>query len=605
MVDFVLYFFICNIFISGIICVLFTAKKILGVRITNQMQYRLSFILFLLFALPFIPLHISDIISRLNMLTGIHPHNTNTVINKGNPLYLAGTSKQINDFAISVSRQTTPVVGSLLSVLWFVGICFMIFLAARSLYYLHGIIHSSLPLQNRKVKKIYDDCLAESGISIKIPIYSTAFIKSPVIAGFLRPRIYLPIHIISDHDAVGIRFMLLHELQHYRHKDMIVNYLINIAGILYWFNPFVWYALKEIRCEREIACDSSVLQMLRETEYEDYGHTLIDLAEKLSRENTSFSPFPFIAGIGGNMRQLKKRILNISSFRRASHRQKVQSRLACLLILAFFIILLPVFPSYAGEQNKCDLKEGDRDITYVDLSSEFQAYKGSFVLYDSSGDTWTIYNKDAALERTTPNSTYKIYDALLGLESGIITPKHTAMTWNGKNYPFDAWNSDQDLRSAMRSSVNWYFQNMDKKIGIHKVKSYLQDIGYGNQKTSGDIDLYWTDFSLKISPVEQVELLTKFYQNDFHFSIDNINAVKDSILISSRGNGTLSGKTGTGRVDGQDTNGWFIGYIEKSGHVYYFATNIQGTSDTTGNAAFELSLSVLSEMRLWENIENR
>lgn len=136
--------------------------------------------------------------------------------------------------------------------------------------------------------------------------------------------------------------------------------------------------------------------------------------------------------------------------------------------------------------------------------------------------------------------------------------------------------------------------------GIKHVKEYLHDIGYGNQQTSNDTDLYWTDFSLKISPIEQVELLNKFYHNDFGFSDHNINAVKNAILIASTSEGTLSGKTGTGRGDGQDTNGWFIGYIEKSGHVYYFATNIQGTSNTTGSIATEISLSILSDMGLWE-----
>ena len=41
-----------------------------------------------------------------------------------------------------------------------------------------------------------------------------------------------------------MRYMLLHELQPYRHKDAIANYLMNFAGVLYWFNPFVWFGLK-------------------------------------------------------------------------------------------------------------------------------------------------------------------------------------------------------------------------------------------------------------------------------------------------------------------------------------------------------------------------
>ncbi len=353
-----------------------------------------------------------------------------------------------------------------------------------------------------------------------------------------------------------------------------------------------------MRGEREIACDCSVLQMLPESEYENYGNTLINFAEKISGENLSFSPFPFVTGIGGNMKQIQKRILNISNFRKESHRHKIQSRLACILILAVLLVLLPVFPTYAGGQERYDFNEKNKNITYIDLNSEFEEYKGSFVLYDSSKDAWTIYNKEAALEQITPNSTYKIYDALLGLESGIITPEQSKMTWNGEECPFDAWESDQNLNSAMHSSVNWYFQRIDHITGADTIKSFLQNISYGNQQIGNNLDLYWTDFSLKISPIEQVELLRNFYQNDFKFSNDNINAVKNAILIDDTPTGTLSGKTGTGRVDDKDTNGWFIGYIEKSGHVYYFATNIQGTTNTTGSVAREISLSVLSDMGL-------
>ncbi len=593
MAGFAVYFLICNALISGMIGILFTVKKALKNKLSSRMQYHLGFVLFALLSLPFIPIRIGNISSWLNALTGAHPDYTNPAVNGGTSPCLLDTSKQIGDFAISVSHKTPSVIGYILCLLWFTGILMMIFLAARSLFRLHKIIQSSLPLQNSDVRNLYHECLRETKIHIEIPIYSTAFLKCPVIFGYFKPRIYLPIHTISDYDPAGMRFMLLHELQHFKHKDMAANYLISIAGILYWFNPFVWYALREMRCEREIACDSSVLQMLKETEYENYGNTLINFAEKIS-----LSPFPFVTGIGGNRKQIQKRILHIANFEKENHSQKTQSRLACILITAVFFVLLPVFPSYAGGQGKYDFNEKNKDITYVDLSSKFEEYPGSFVLYDSRKDAWTIYNKEAALEQITPNSTHKIYDALLGLESGIIAPEQSKMTWDGEEYPFDTWESDQDLSSAMHSSVNWYFQRIDRMAGFNKVKEFWEKIGYGNQQISNDLNQYWNDFSLKISPIEQVELLRKFYRNDFHFSEKNINAVKDAILIESTSDSTLSGKTGTGRVDGRDTNGWFIGYIEKSGHVYYFATNIQGSSDTTGTAAAEISLSILSDMGL-------
>ena len=87
---------------------------------------------------------------------------------------------------------------------------------------------------------------------------------------------------------------------------------------------------------------------------------------------------------------------------------------------------------------------------------------------------------------------------------------------------------------------------------------------------SGDFSSYWLESSLKISPIEQVELLTKLQNNSLGFALKNVKAVKDAIHISSSDFGNLYGKTGTGRVNGKDINGWFIGFVEKTDKYLLF-----------------------------------
>ena len=134
------------------------------------------------------------------------------------------------------------------------------------------------------------------------------------------------------------------------------------------------------------------------------------------------------------------------------------------------------------------------------------------------------------------------------------------------------------LQSAMASSVNWYFQSVDEQLGTTSVYDYIKEIGYGNKNMSGDFSTYWMESSLKISPIEQVELLTQLQNNNFGFAPQNINAVKDSICLSSSDAGTFYGKTGTGRVDGQDVNGWFIGYIETADNTYFLLPTLVQTA---------------------------
>ena len=563
------------------------------------MQYNLSIIFLAVLIVPFLPISsVPSSISWSHLLTASSSTNGDiqTTFLSGNGYNL----DKINDFAVSVSTQIPTFIHTLLVFFWSIGIFIMFFLLYRSVKQVKALYSSALPLQNEELNALYIECLNEVNSKHTIPIYSTAFLKSPVLAGFLHPRIYLPIHLISDFNtgtisATDIRYMLLHELQHYKHKDILIGYLINTVNVFYWFNPLIWYFLKRIRQERELACDSAVLQLLKETEYKSYGNTLINFAETIA-----LSPFPLTMGISGNIKQLKGRILNIASFHQPTFKQKIRGYLICIFVSTIIIGCIPILSVYASDQTGYHFDTTEKNITQLNLSSNFGDYTGSFVLYDQATDKWNIYNIDNASTRIPPNSTYKIYDALLGLESGIITPEHSTFTWNGEPCPFESWESDQDLTSAMHNSVNWYFQAIDSQAGFQSVKTFLQTINYGNQNTGTNLNLYWTDFSLKISPIEQVELLQNFYQNNFHFDRKNIQAVKNALLLSTTSSGSLYGKTGTGRVNGKDVNGWFVGYIESDNNTYYFATNIQAPSNATGSQATEITETILSDFGIWK-----
>ena len=598
MANFMIRFLICNVFISGIIIILLISKLIFKNNLSSRMQYNLWLLLLGLLAVPFIPFRLVSFPQIFSWLRSVRNYSAshadvgaNNVMDTG----LSGTTNWMNNFALSVNKDTPSVTGYILLGIWIVGMLAMMILIIKSSLRLRTIKRSALSLQNPEVRRLYNKCLNEMKIARNIPVYSTAFLKSPIIVGLLKPCIYLPIHLISDYHESDMRYMLLHELQHYRHKDALANYLMNFVGVLYWFNPFVWFALREMRNDREIACDTSVLKMLEADDYEDYGNTLINFIEKVSS-----SPFPFASSLSGNMKQMKRRIINIASYEKPTFYKKLKGLTAFILIAVLILGLTPFISTYAADENRYQWKSSSENISYVDFSKYFGKYEGSFVLYDQENDIWSIHDIEHATLRVAPDSTYKIYDALFGLEEGVITPEDSFIAWNGKNYPFETWNSDQTLQSAMTSSVNWYFQAIDEQLASTNIRNYIQQIGYGNENVSGRLSTYWLESSLKISPVEQVKLLTKLQNNSLGFSSENINAVKDAICLSSSDAGTFYGKTGTGRVDGQDVNGWFIGYIETADNTYFFATNIGANSDATGGKATEITMSILSDMNIWK-----
>ena len=596
--EFITHFLLCNIVISIIIGIFLVSKWIFKNTLTSRMQYNLWYFLLVLLLTPFFPVQskqFPDLFSWLNHM--ITSPAFQTVQNKtvNSPATPSTTSDWMNEFTISVNSSTPTIIRCILLCVWIAGMFVMFVLALKSSLQLRSLKRSALPLQNTTIYKLYKQCLSEMKLTrTNIPIYSTAFLKTPIITGIFKPGIYMPIHLISDYHETDVRYILLHELQHYKHKDSLANYLMILTAILYWFNPIIWYALKEMRNDREIACDTSVLKMLDECDYEKYGNTLINFAEKISS-----SPFPFAAGLGGNIKQIRRRIISIASYKNPSFHKKAIGIITFMLITAGIISFTPFISSYAAINNQYNWNYSSENITQTDLSSYFKNYEGSFVLFDSNRDSWIVYDMEHATHRISPDSTYKIYDALWGLEENIITPQNSLLMWNGKNYPFETWNSNQTLQSAMTSSVNWYFQAIDEQLASTNIRNYIQQIGYGNENVSGRLSTYWLESSLKISPVEQVKLLTKLQNNSLGFSSENINAVKDAICLSSSDAGTFYGKTGTGRVNGQDINGWFVGFVETEDNTYFFATNIGADRDATGGNATEITMSILSDMNIW------
>ena len=597
MADFTVRFLLSNIVISMITGILLAARHLLRKSLTSRTRYHLWFLLLGAMAVPFLPLQpfrMAQIFPWLSTRKAASVSPDGTVPGEAAGLAASGNLSWMNDFSVSVSSRTPSPVGFLLCALWFAGILAMLVLLVRSALRLRNLQKSALPLQSPAAWTVYRNCIVEMKITRDIPVYSTVFLKSPAITGIFRPRIYLPTHLISDFHAEELRYMLLHELQHYKHRDAYANVWMNLAQIFYWFNPFVWHALKEMRNDREIACDTAVLQMLHSGDYESYGNTLINYAEKIS-----LTAFPFAAGLGGSMEQMKKRILNIAGYSPVSFRGKMKSLAFFVCIALLLSCFLPALSTGAAVSDRYAFAESENQVVYADYSSYFGENEGCFVLYDEAGGSWLIYNREASLTRIPPTSTYKIYLALHALENGIITQDNSLLSWNGMSYPYDTWNGDQTLESAMANSVNWYFQRLDQQMGLESARNFIREIGYGNQLADGDTSSYWLDSSLKISPVEQVELLRKLHDGTLSASPENAGVVQNAIRLSVTENGTLYGKTGTESVNGKNTSGWFIGYIERGNSTYYFATNIRQDDYATGTAATGLTLRILADLGIW------
>ena len=162
------------------------------------------------------------------------------------------------------------------------------------------------------------------------------------------------------------------------------------------------------------------------------------------------------------------------------------------------------------------------------------------------------------------------------------------------------------MAQAISLSAYWYYQIVAKNVGEKRMQYYLNAIDYGNKDISGGITQFWEQSSLKISPKETVDVLRKIYFYNVPFSRRNIGILKKIIRLKEQNGIILYGKTGTGLSSSgfafnpgdESINGWFIGFVENNGKVYFFATNIGAKKNATGWVAKDITLNILKNKNI-------
>lgn len=237
----------------------------------------------------------------------------------------------------------------------------------------------------------------------------------------------------------------------------------------------------------------------------------------------------------------------------------------------------------------------------LDLGQYFEAQgvEGAFILYDSNEDTYVRYNAERCAERFMPASTFKVLNALIALEMGTIADENEVIEWDGVDRGYAAWNQDHNLRTAMAHSAVWFYQELARRAGRERMQHYVDAVGYGNQDISGQIDSFWLEGELRISPEEQIQFLRRLYEGDLPFSDGTMRVVREVIVLEETEEYALSGKTGwASRIEPQI--GWFVGYLERDGNVYFFATNVEreASAESLGVRSLEITRKALEWMEL-------
>lgn len=169
------------------------------------------------------------------------------------------------------------------------------------------------------------------------------------------------------------------------------------------------------------------------------------------------------------------------------------------------------------------------------LNDVFEQHKatGTLVIYDVKNNKYFVHNTARAKQEFYPASSFKIFNSLIGLEYGAVkNVDEVFYHYHGEKVFLDSWKADSNLRYAIKVSQVPAYQLLAHKIGMGNMKEGLAKLNYGNQEIGDKLDEFWLAGPLKISALQQADLLTKLAQNKLPFAVENQKQVADITVLS-------------------------------------------------------------------------
>ncbi|MEY8335905.1 M56 family metallopeptidase [Lachnospiraceae bacterium 47-T17] len=237
-----------------------------------------------------------------------------------------------------------------------------------------------------KILNLLSDCEEKLNIKTRVELSCNPLIASPMLIGFFRPRIILP---VGEWEDKELSYIFVHELIHYKQRDMFYKWLIQIVVCVHWFNPFVYLLEKEVNKSCELSCDEKVISILDDTARREYGDILISFLKSNNLYKSSLASVTLTEGA----EQLKERLGAIMKFRKKS---KVIIAITAIFTVAvcicFFVTGAYAAPSTANE--KKSFMEAAADIFGND-----EEKKQFTEIISASGEMIGIIDNNKEIER--------------------------------------------------------------------------------------------------------------------------------------------------------------------------------------------------------------
>ena len=180
-------------------------------------------------------------------------------------------------------------VAKMMFILWGAGI--LAFLGWQAYSYI-GFVYlareTGQAAERDTLRRVFAEQKQSLGIRRDIPLVVTPAADCPMLAGFLRPALYLPDEALSEQEAL---FVFRHELTHLKRGDLWLKLLLTAARAVHWFNPLVYLMARFAQEDIELACDDAVVCGMDGAQRRAYGETILKSATAQVKKRALVSCF--------------------------------------------------------------------------------------------------------------------------------------------------------------------------------------------------------------------------------------------------------------------------------------------------------------------------
>jgi beta-lactamase regulating signal transducer with metallopeptidase domain len=279
--------------------------------------------------------------------------------------------------------------------IWLIGALLFTIRMLGGFIFLNRLKTKSKLIEDSTLLSSLDHLCKQLKIKGKVLLKQSEAISSPLVMGVLKPVIIFPLGLIQALPTEQIEAILLHELAHIKRNDFLINIVINVLQVVYFYHPAFWWLNAQLDDEREYDCDESTVMLT--------SNPLV-LAKALTRiSEFNLQPSSPALAFAGRKNQMLKRIKRI--VQRQPQTNWLSGLLSFgLLLLSFFLMS---YSNFEKEISTDDVKTNTLDMEQTPyFEPETLSLLDKWINEELAQDTGKV--AAAILEILAPNSPIQV-----------------------------------------------------------------------------------------------------------------------------------------------------------------------------------------------------